>query len=66
MAGRSPDSVEMRTPAIASAMTHVAFLAAAILKMQETERLVLDPARKAGFDFAAFAAAWEAFEKART
>ena len=41
-------------------------LAAAILKMQETERLVLDPARKAGFDFAAFAAAWEAFEKSRT
>ena len=33
MAGRSPDSVEMRTPAIASAMTHVAFLAAAILNL---------------------------------
>lgn len=41
-------------------------LAAAIRKMQETERLVLDPARQPGFDFAAFAAAWEAFEKART
>ncbi|NDH60645.1 MAG: hypothetical protein EBY18_03110 [Alphaproteobacteria bacterium] len=33
MAGRSPDSVEMRVPAIASAMTHVAFLAAAVLNL---------------------------------
>ena len=41
-------------------------LAAAIRKLQETERLVLDPARKPGFDFAAFEAAWAAFEKART
>jgi regulator of RNase E activity RraA len=41
-------------------------LAAAISKMQITERLVLDPARAEGFDFAAFEAAWEAFEKART
>lgn len=41
-------------------------LAAAIGKLQETERLVLDPARKPGFDFAAFEAAWAAFEKART
>lgn len=41
-------------------------LGGAIAKMQDTERLVLDPARAAGFDFAAFEAAWEAFEKART
>ena len=41
-------------------------LAGAIRKMQETERLVLEPARAEGFDFAAFEAAWTAFEKART
>lgn len=41
-------------------------LTEAITKMQETERLVLDPARAEGFDFAAFEAAWTAFEKART
>lgn len=41
-------------------------LAAAIRKLLDTERLVLDPARAAGFDFSAFEAAWTAFEKART
>ncbi len=41
-------------------------IAGAIAKMQETEKLVLDPARSPGFDFAAFEAAWTAFEKART
>lgn len=41
-------------------------LAAAIARMQATERLVLDPARAPGFDFAAFEAAWAAFEAART
>jgi regulator of RNase E activity RraA len=41
-------------------------LEAAIRKLQATERLILDPARAAGFDFAAFEAAWAAFEKART
>jgi regulator of RNase E activity RraA len=41
-------------------------LAAAIRKLQETEKLVLDPARQPGFDFAVFEAAWSAFEKART
>lgn len=41
-------------------------LAAAIAKLQETERLVLVPASMAGFDFAAFEVAWAAFEKART
>lgn len=41
-------------------------LAAAIHKMQQTEHLVLGPARAPGFDFAAFEAAWTAFEKART
>jgi regulator of RNase E activity RraA len=38
----------------------------AIAKMQATERLILDPARAEGFDFAAFEAAWTEFEKART
>ena len=38
----------------------------AIRKMQDTEHLVLGPARESGFDFAAFEAAWDAFEKART
>lgn len=41
-------------------------LADAIAKLQATERLILDPARAEGFDFAAFEAAWGAFEKART
>ena len=41
-------------------------LETSILKMQETERLVLDPARKKGFDFNAFETAWNDFEKART
>ena len=44
----------------------IAPLAAAIAKLQATERLVLDPARKAGFDFVTFEAAWAAFERART
>jgi regulator of RNase E activity RraA len=41
-------------------------LASAIRRLQETERLVLGPARAPGFDFAAFEAAWTAFERART
>lgn len=41
-------------------------LAAAIAKMQATERLILDPARTPGFDFTAFETAWAAFEAART
>lgn len=41
-------------------------LEAAILKLLETERLVLEPARQEGFDFEAFSAAWAEFEKART
>ena len=41
-------------------------LEVSILKMQQTERLVLDPARKKGFDFDAFETAWNDFEKART
>lgn len=44
----------------------LADLAGAIHKMQQTERLVLDPARQPGFDFDAFSAAWSAFEAART
>lgn len=38
----------------------------AIIKLLDTEKLVLDPARKDGFDFEAFEAAWSAFEAART
>jgi regulator of RNase E activity RraA len=41
-------------------------LAAAIARMQDTERLVLDPARRPDFTDDAFEAAWAAFEKART
>jgi regulator of RNase E activity RraA len=41
-------------------------LAGAIRRLQDTERLVLDPARRPGFDFAAFETAWASFEKART
>jgi regulator of RNase E activity RraA len=41
-------------------------LASAIAKMRRTEALVLDPARRPGFDFQAFETAWAAFEKART
>ncbi|MDB9715783.1 RraA family protein [Amylibacter sp.] len=41
-------------------------LETSILKMQQTERLVLDPARKKDFDFDAFETAWNDFEKART
>lgn len=44
----------------------VPVLAAAIHRLLDTERLVLEPARRPGFDFAAFEAAWSAFEKART
>lgn len=41
-------------------------LSTAILKMQETEQLILEPARKPNFDFDTFEAAWAAFEAART
>ncbi len=41
-------------------------LEAAIRKMQDTEHLVLGPARGPGFDFDAFEKAWSAFEAART
>ena len=41
-------------------------LAAGIRKLQSTEALILGPARAPGFDFAAFEAAWTAFENART
>ena len=44
----------------------IPMLSSAIRKMQETEALVLVPARSPGFDFAAFETAWLAFEKART
>ena len=43
----------------------VPVLAQSIRKLQETEALVLGPASREGFDFAAFEAAWAAFEKAR-
>ncbi|SEW35568.1 Regulator of RNase E activity RraA [Aliiroseovarius sediminilitoris] len=41
-------------------------LEAAIRRLLDTEKLVLDPARQEGFDFDAFEAAWSAFEAART
>lgn len=44
----------------------VPVLAASIAKLQATERLIIDPAKSAGFDFETFEAAWAAFEAART
>jgi regulator of RNase E activity RraA len=44
----------------------VPVLAEAIAKLQATERLIIDPAKSAGFDFETFEAAWAAFEAART
>ena len=41
-------------------------LDAAIRRLLDTEKLVLDPARQEGFDFDAFEAAWSAFDAART
>ncbi|MBT3437372.1 MAG: RraA family protein [Oceanospirillaceae bacterium] len=41
-------------------------LEAAIDKLLATEKLVLEPANAAGFNFEKFEAAWQAFEKART
>lgn len=40
-------------------------LAGAIARMQESERLILEPAREAGFDMDKFVLAWEAFERSR-
>ena len=44
----------------------VARLEAGIGQLLASEKLILDPARGEGFDFAAFEAAWTAFENART
>ncbi len=41
-------------------------LGPAIARMRDTEAIILNAARAPGFDFAAFEAAWTAFEKART
>ncbi|MEX3010598.1 RraA family protein [Hoeflea sp. TYP-13] len=41
-------------------------LEAAIVKLLETEKIVLDAAKADGFDFTAFEDAWARFEKART
>jgi len=41
-------------------------LGGAIDRLLRTEKLILDPARHSGFDFAAFEQAWAEFEKART
>lgn len=38
----------------------------AIYRLLDTEKLVLEPAGKDGFDFTAFQTAWDAFEKSRT
>lgn len=45
---------------------YAAELPAAIAKLLDTEKIVLSAARADGFDFAAFEAAWTAFEAART
>ncbi|OYX43009.1 MAG: acyl transferase [Rhodobacterales bacterium 32-67-9] len=44
----------------------IPLIGAAISKLLLTERLILEPARADGFDFARFEAAWAAFEQART
>ncbi|MDP5308921.1 RraA family protein [Paracoccus spongiarum] len=44
----------------------VPLVAAAVARLQATERLVLEPAREAGFSLEVFEAAWAAFESART
>jgi regulator of RNase E activity RraA len=41
-------------------------LEGAITKLLDTEKVVLEPARAPGFDFAAFEAAWAEFERRRT
>ena len=41
-------------------------LDAAIDRLFDSERLILEPARRAGFDIAALEEAWAAFERART
>jgi len=41
-------------------------LEAAIEKLFESERLILEPARSSGFDIDALEVAWQAFERART
>lgn len=38
----------------------------AIIKLLETEKLILEPARASGFDFEVFEQAWAVFETART
>ena len=44
----------------------IPLIGAAIKKMQDTEHLILGPAREDGFDFEKFEAAWADFEAART
>lgn len=44
----------------------VSGLGKALHRLQATERLILDPARQPGFDFAAFEEAWAVFERSRT
>lgn len=45
---------------------YVPDLEQAVHKLLDTERLILEPARKPGFDFPQFEAAWALFEQART
>lgn len=44
----------------------IADLGTAIQKLLDTESLILEPARREGFDFEQFKLAWTAFESART
>jgi regulator of RNase E activity RraA len=55
-----------RHGAVAVPAEVVPALASAIAKLRSTERIVLEAARRPGFDFDAFAQAWHAFEKSRT
>lgn len=55
-----------RHGAVVIPMDVLGTLMSAIHKMQETETLVLGPARAPGFDFETFERAWSAFEKSRT
>lgn len=45
---------------------YISDLEQAVRKLLDTERLILEPARQPGFDFAKFETAWAAFERART
>jgi regulator of RNase E activity RraA len=55
-----------RHGAIVIPADYIPDLEQAVRKLLDTERLILEPARQPGFDFAKFETAWAAFERART